>query len=330
MVFLFVLASWSCNSDDDLAAIEQPDTTENIIKPIGVYTSSFGNETALEHSTVNGGLIRVKWSDIEPTEGDYDFSSIEVLRQKIKTRGLKWSLGILAGGDSPLWLTESLKVDYFDITRIDNTVKRIPKIWDPKVNERLKLLAEALSKEYELDEDLLLVYVPQMTVNGIEGHFNGVTTVQLLDVGLTADNWVTAVKETAYIFAQAFREKAIAVEVHDIMNDTSIPNKIMTELWNDPTLDNRVGAAIWWISGKTSYQPNLVDALIDFPGDIYAQAIGRSDQVSRFENNDYTTIFKQAETMGIRYIELWEYEFVNDTFPVDFDGFNVFTKAHFK
>nr|WP_320021021.1 hypothetical protein [uncultured Draconibacterium sp.] len=330
LTFLIILFLFSCNSDDNNSIPENSNNIADITKPKGLYTSSFGNETALDNDQVNGSLIRVKWSEIEPNKGIYDFSGIEQFREIIKERNLKWSLGILAGGDSPLWLTESIGADYFEINGINNTVKRIPKIWDTRVNERLTLLAEALSDEYNEDEDLVLVYVPQMTANGIEGHFNGVTTDELLDAGLTADNWVNGVKETARIFANAFTKKAIAVEVHDIMEDTSIPNRIMTDLWNEPSLNHRVGAAMWWISGKNIYQPNLVNALIDFPGDIYSQAIGRSDQLSRFENNDYTTIFEQAQTIGIRYMELWEYEFVNNTFPQELERFNDYANTNFE
>ena len=330
LTFLIIIFLFSCNSDDNNSILENSDITTDITKPKGLYTSSFGNETALDNNQVKGSLIRVKWSEIEPKKGIYDFSSIEQFREIIKVRNLKWSLGIIAGGDSPLWLTESIGADYFEIIGIDNAVKRIPKIWDTIVNERLALLAEALSKEYNEDEDLVLVYVPQMTANGIEGHFNGVTTDELLDAGLTSDKWVNAVKETARIFANAFTKKAIAVEVHEIMGDTSIPNRIMTDLWNEPSLNHRVGAAMWWISGKNTYQPNLLNALIDFPGDIYAQAIGRSDQPSRFENNDYTTIFEQAQTIGVRYMELWEYEFVNNTFPQEFESFNEYANTNFE
>ncbi len=330
LTFLIILFLFSCNSDDNNSIPENSNNIAGITKPKGLYTSSFGNETALDNDQVNGSLIRVKWSEIEPNKGIYDFSGIEQFREIIKERNLKWSLGILAGGDSPLWLTESIGADYFEINGINNTVKRIPKIWDTRVNERLTLLAEALSNEYNEDEDLVLVYVPQMTANGIEGHFNGVTTDELLDAGLTVENWVNGVKETARIFANAFTKKAIAVEVHDIMEDTSIPNRIMTDLWNEPSLNHRVGAAMWWISGKNIYQPNLVNALIDFPGDIYSQAIGRSDQPSRFENNDYTTIFEQAQTIGIRYMELWEYEFVNNTFPKEFESFNDYANTNFE
>ena len=91
-----------------------------------------------------------------------------------------------------------------------------------------------------------------MTANGIEGHFNGVSETVLINAGFTADKWVNAVKSTAVNFAMAFPDKAIAVEVHDLINDSAIPNQIITDLWNDSSLNQRVGAAIWWISGKTT------------------------------------------------------------------------------
>lgn len=284
----------------------------------------------MDNKQVNGSLIRVTWSDIEPRKGEYDFSKIEQFLIPIKLRNIKWSLGIIAGGDSPNWLIDDYGAEYFEITRVDEALKRIPKIWDSKVNERLAYLAQALADSFADDEDLVLVYVPQMTANGIEGHFNGVPTAQLTNVGLTADNWVKSVKETTKIFANAFSNKAIAVEIHDVMDNTSIPKQIMTDLWNDNDLNHRVGAAIWWISGKTTYQANLLEALTIFPGDIYAQAIGRSDQIERFEDDDFTSIFNQAKTIGIRYIELWEYEFVNNTFPLDFENFNNYSNITFE
>lgn len=327
LLSLLLIMFFSCASRDDSIASQ---SNNNISKPKGLFSSSFGNESALDNSQVNGSLIRVKWSDIEPSEGHYDFSIIEQFLVAIKSRNLKWSLGVIAGGDSPNWLIDSYGVDYFEIIGFDNTLKRIPKIWDTRTNEKLALLAQALANTYKNDEDLVLVYVPQMTANGIEGHFNGVSTTELTNAGFTADRWVESVKETANIFANAFSNKAIAVEVHDIMDDTSIPNRIMTDLWNDSALNHRVGAAIWWISGKMTYQPNLINALNSFQGDIYAQAIGRSDQTERFEDNDYTTIFSQAQTMGVRYMELWEYEFIYNTFPTEFENFNNYTSATFE
>lgn len=323
LTLLFVL-SISCSDKTDTTAYDYPNE-RSIIKPKGVFSSSFGNVAALNNTAVNGSLIRVSWKDIEPQQGVFNFSKIDEMLLSIKSKKLKWSLGIIAGGDSPDWLINQVKCDYFNITGFDNTTKSIPKIWDDKANEYLNLLAKALANVYNDDEDLVLVYVPQMTVNGIEGHFNGVTDLELTNAGFDAGTWVKAVVKTAKNYANAFSNKALAFEVHDIKNNTEIPSSIMNTLWNDSTLNKRVGAAIWWISGKTTYQPELIEVLNDFPGDIYAQAIGRSDQVSRFKDDDYNTMFSQAKSMGVRYIELWEYEFVNNTYPDAFNDFNTYS-----
>lgn len=322
---LVLVFSFSCSSKDDVTS----ENNINFIKPKGLFSSSFGNELALDNNQIKGSLIRVKWSDIESSNGDYDFSKIEEYLVAIESRNLKWSLGIIAGNDSPSWLIDDVGVDYFEIT-YRGIEKKIPKIWDSRVNDKLLLLAQELANTYGDDDNLALIYIPQMTTNGIEGHFNGVSKTELINAGLTADRWVDSVKETAKIFANAFSNKAIAVELHEIMGDTSIPNRIMTDLWNDDSLNHRVGAAVWWISGKTTYQPNLIDALTVFPGDIYAQAIGRSDQTERFENNNYASIFNQAQTIGVRYMELWEYEFVNNTFPQEFENYNNYTNMIFE
>lgn len=324
-IFFGILISCNKNTISDNFV----NNVKDILKPKGLYSSSFGNESALDHSQVIGSLIRVKWKDIEPSKGVYNFSIIEQYLQTIKSKGKKWSLGIIAGGDSPSWLIDELNVDYFEIVDSENNHNKIPKIWDPIVNEQLSLLAKELAINYNTDNDLMLVYVPQMTSNGIEGHFNGVSTEQLISVGFTSNRWVNAVKETATLFAKEFTNKAIAVELHEILNDSTIPTKIMNDLWDDTNLNHRVGVAMWWLSGKISYQPNLIAALEIFPGDIYAQAIGKSDQVERFDNDDYTTMFKQAKAIGIRYIELWEYEFVNNTFPEAFQDFNNYSNNNF-
>lgn len=54
------------------------------------------------------------------------------------------------------------------------------------------------------------------------------------------------------------------------------------------------------------------------------------DQTERFANGDYTTIFDQALQLNIRYIELWEYEFVNNTFPQEFEDFNSYVNSNFQ
>lgn len=98
LFFLVAIVLFSCNSDEGLERTEPA----VVFKPKGIFTSSFGNPMALENHQVKGALIRVKWSDIEPVKDEFDFSKIEAYKEIIKTKGLKWSLGVIAGGDSPI------------------------------------------------------------------------------------------------------------------------------------------------------------------------------------------------------------------------------------
>lgn len=325
--YLFILLTvgiFACKKQE-ISTIE--DTS--VSKPVGIYSSSFGNKKALDNSQTNGSLIRVKWSDIEPTKDQFDFTAIDNYLVEIKQKNLNWSLGILAGGDSPAWLTENEGIGYFEITDLLNNTRKIPKGWEPKVNERFSKLASALAEKYKNDPDLVLVYVPQMTANGIEGHFNGVSNDVLKKEGLTSENWTKTVKETARIFALAFPNKAVAVEVHEVMGSSAIPEKIINDLWNDAALGHRVGAAMWWISGKETYQSELLNILNNYPGDIYAQAIGRSDQPERFKNGDFNSMFEQAKELNVRYLEVWEFELVNDSYPAYFEDFNRYANLTF-
>lgn len=287
--------------------------TQPIVKPSGIFASAgWRDRDALASPVARGILVRVPWKTIEPEPGKFDFSAIETQRSAITQAGKQWSLAILAGINSPAWLTQTphsaLTMTLKARTRQGYEPLQIPCYWDVTVQARFKVLADALAGKYNADPTLALIYVPQMTSNGIEGHFNANANSDLLKAGLTPEKYISAAKSAATTFGLAFTQKPVAIEVHEILNDASIPGKIINELWNDPKLNHRVGAAMWWISGKDTYQPNLIKVLKTYPGDIYAQVIGRSDQKHRFPDGDYTRVFSQAKELGIRYVEVWEYE----------------------
>jgi hypothetical protein len=285
-----------------------------IEKPTGTFSSSGVMQPSIyTNPELRGVLIRARWSSLEPTPGVFDFSQLNTQVKAAKENGVHWSLAVAGGSvQSPAWLIDQLNAPYIDTTFRGKNGYRLPLYWDPIVQERLSILAERLAAQYQHDDHLALVYVTQMTSNGIEGHLNGVDMTTFRRAGYTDDKWVEASKQASKSFATAFKHTAIAIEVHEINRSADVPARIIYDLWNDETLEHRVGAAMWWLSGKTSYQTKLIAVLTSYPGDIYAQVIGRSDQTRRFQDGDYTTVFKQAKAIGIRYIEPWEYEFHNE------------------
>ncbi|MGZ0707156.1 beta-galactosidase [Coraliomargarita sp. W4R53] len=282
-----------------------------VYKPTGTFSSSGAmTPEVYENPELRGVLIRAGWSTIEPAAGEFDFSQLDAQIEIVKKHGASWSLAIVGGATrSPAWLIDEAGAAYLETTFRGKSGYRLPLYWDPIVQKRLSILAQKLAEHYQDDEQLALVYVTQMTSNGIEGHLQGMNMATFIEAGYTDDKWVAASKQASYSFAQAFDNKAIAFEVHEINRSAVVPTRIINELWNDESLEQRVGAAMWWLSGKTTYQAELIAALTAFPGDIYGQVIGRSNQTRRFKDEDFSTVFEQAKQIGIRYIEPWEYEF---------------------
>ncbi len=303
---------------------------QDIEKPRGCFAGTNGtNPAVLAHSDVRGVLLMETWANIETSPGVFDFTALNAKISTVKAEGLRYSLAIAGGAfGSPSWLIDSLNVPYQSFT-YQNQTWRLPKWWNFQCKLRLDQLIEELGNQYASDTMLSHVYVTQMTSNGVEGHLNGVDMTQFYSGGFTNSKWISAAKTTAKWFADAFPDKPIVFEVHEIDNDTLVPATIINDLYNDASLCNRVGLGMWWISGKTSYQTDLVDFIMDFPGDKYAQVIGRSDQLHRFQDSLYETVFTQAKDLNIRYIEPWPFEFQYHTYDSLMQDFNTWADANF-
>lgn len=313
----------------------EPPPAASVDKPTGIFSSSGAGDARLyQNPNMRGVLVRVNWSAIEPSPGHFDFSEVARQVSVIKANQRQWSLAIHGGGPgSPPWLIDQQGAPFITYTFRGTPGYRLPLFWDPLVQERIRLLAERVAAEYGNDPSLKLVYVTQMTANGIEGHLNGIDMSLLKAARYSDERWIEAGKQAARSFATAFASKAIAFEVHEVNGSATVPGRILTDLWDDPALGHRVGAAMWWLSGKSSYQPALLDVLKAYRGDIYGQVIGRSDEPDRFQDGDYATVFTQAMELGLRYIEPWEYEIktgpgtANGAWDALFAQFNAYADA---
>lgn len=331
----------SCNKSENFS---------NITKPRGVFTSTL-TTGAVANSTIQGGLIRVPWAELETSPGVFNWNKIETQLALLPT-GKQWSLAIHGGWTSldssdpdyappmalsmsPAWLASPpYSVPTFSMS-FRGVPVNMPYYWNATLQTRIQLMMNAVAAKYKSDVRLQLVYVPQMTSNGVEGHFNGVSSSTLLTAAGAANEdqfeeiWVAASLAVSKIVANAFDNKAIAFEVHEVIARSSIPKRIMDTLLTDPDFQNRVGIAMWWISGKTSYQPNLVEIIKNYRGDLYGQIIDKSSNATSFQNNDYTQVLVQAKELCMRYIEPWNYEFENNTYNSWMTDFNSYSAEYF-
>lgn len=302
--------------------------SQSIAKPIGCFAGTNGTY-AINHPEARGVYLMERWSAIELEPGVFDFTALDNKIAEVTSQGVKYSLGIPAGAlGSPQWLIDSLGADYFSFM-YRGSMQRLPKWWDATVKSRLEILINKLGSRYSNDPLLSHIYVSQMSTNGVEGHLNGVDISAFTAAGYTDSIWIKEAIQTVDLFSLAFPEKPIVFEVHEIANDTLVPSTIINHFYNDSAYCNRIGLAMWWISGKTSYQPDLLTYIQNFKGDKYAQVIGRSDELDRFKDSIYSNVFTQAKTLGIRYIEPWPYEFQHNTNDSLFQDFNIWADANF-
>lgn len=335
------------------------------VKPLGIYHSSLSTPTdrASMSSDTNsrGGNVRAAWTEVETDEGVFVWTALDTEINAVKAAGKKYALGINSGcTGTPGWVTTAVQnaggttFDVFFRPLTYPTPFTIPVGWDATYQTKLTNFAATLAARYGSDPELALVYVTQQTGNGIEGHFNSNSNSDLTDqmpdpatytgiyAGMTKTQYFTAKfiegsVSASQIMANAFPNKAIAFEVHNVLGNKDIPEAIMYQLYNDPTLGGRVGVANWWTSWDPVYQADLITVLTNFPGDKYGQIIGKSDQdgdppgeENRFPTpQHYRDTFAAAKAMGIRYLEPWPFEFNNNTFPDEMASFNRWADGQF-
>ncbi len=305
-------------------------TAQVVQKPVGCFAGTNGlDPNVLAHPEARGVLLSYKWNELEVSPGVFDFTDLNAAISAVTNTGLPYSLAILGGAfGSPNWLMDSLGASYFDFN-YQNQDWRLPLWWEQVVMDRLDTLIAAVGNGYANDPMLSHVYVTQMTVNGVEGHLNGVDMNAFAASGFSAQNWISSAESTALKYADAFPTKPIVFEVHEIDHDTLVPSTIVYDLYQHSSLCERFGLAMWWLSGKTSYQTDMLECIANFEGDKYAQVIGRSDQLHRFQDSLYSTVFSQAKALGIRYMEPWPFEFQYHTNDSLISDFNEWADAHF-
>lgn len=296
------VADYACRVEPALCATAVP-------RPLGLFASAPRNGI-YAHPQLHGVLVRVAWSAIEPQPGVFDFGPLETVLAPVRAAGVPWSLAVGAGGPgTPAWLMDGLGAPSLAYNFRGTTPLRLPLWWHDTVQQRLAALAARLGQAYAGEAQLKLVYVSQMTANGLEGHLNGIDMVALRGQGYTDDRWVAAALGTTRAFAQAFAARPLAFEVHEIDRRADVPRRILEGLAADTALAGRVGAAMWWLSGRTDYQPALLEVLAGWQGDLYGQVIARSDESAQFAGGDYASVFAQAKSLRMRYLEAWEYDF---------------------
>jgi hypothetical protein len=105
---------------------------------------------AINNPYISGVAVQINWRDIEPTEGQPDWSRLDEIFSAAESTN-KWvQLDIFPGFFSPAWALEGARTDQFEIPYGPGhgTVRKLPMPWDHVYLDRWFAFVKQLSERY--------------------------------------------------------------------------------------------------------------------------------------------------------------------------------------
>ncbi|MGZ8187413.1 MAG: fibronectin type III domain-containing protein, partial [Methylosarcina sp.] len=186
--------------------------------PAGIYSI----DTVVDKPFVDGVLVRIYWSEIEKTEGKYDFSKLDSTIQKAEAAGQSVSIATMVMA-APTWL-ESKCTTYND-PQFGKTI--VP--WDTTMLSALEKLITALST-HQINGTATKDYP---TVKQVDAAIGGIQSVRLtqLPSGYSASTFKDSVNRSVSAWAKAFPNKNIYVGLFGVSdNEPSTTEDIRDDL----------------------------------------------------------------------------------------------------
>jgi len=198
-------------------------------KPCGSYSNA-ATMVGLNNVQVAGSIITVNWRVIEPSEGNFDWSEVDLALKRAKRAHKPVTLNLIAGGAStPDWVKGTPGVELisiFDTNSFHSGYCRrvsIPLFWDEIfLAKKLRLIARAGSK-YGHNPNVLGVMVS--FANAFTNDWSVATAVgsycgkeinhvkAWLNKGYTTEKMLNAGKMTIDAWAAAFPGKALKLPI---------------------------------------------------------------------------------------------------------------------
>jgi hypothetical protein len=163
------------------------------LSPAGVHCAN----TLLSNPSVDGVGIRQNWSDLEPTEGSFDWSFLDSEVARATAAGKKVLLRINTQFARPDWVTNAVKNAggaFFSWDK-DGVPTTIPVFWDPTFLTKKKAMIAALGEHFTNNTAIKIVWssfanansedwsVPHTPEDVAHWFAVGYTSEKLLDAG---------------------------------------------------------------------------------------------------------------------------------------------------
>lgn len=300
--------------------------------PKGIFISGgrYQQPAVLKSDFVDGALIRVRWSVLEPRPGQFDWGYLEGEIAKVKKAGKKYTLAVVSGPSAPQWLYDELSVPNFTYSfnspygsKKRSRSHTLPLPWDAQYLERWFKVIEAVGARYNDDPDLYLVHITNSSQNGFEMQLpmsrgargkSKSNVPDWSDYGFSRAKYVTAVKKVMDAFAEAFPRQFLDLEIHSVLKDSTIPAELVD--YGASTIGKRFGPFGAWLNNReTRWDKPLRKVMAKYGETSFCnyQLIGNETrQVERIGPGGLKAAVELGVSQGCKYYEIWEIDLKND------------------
>lgn len=291
--------------------------------PAGLYcscppTTGNGNGSVipevaqLDH--VDGVLVRMEWSTLEPLPGIYDWSLLDEQIARAEQYGIKVSLAVVNGNAAPSWLT-AMGVEMFSF-QFGTETREMPIPWDSTFQSRWTQFIAAMGARYANEYTISLVYATNSSRNGFEMQlpFSPTDQINWQIAGYTdalyADSWKIAIDA----FVDAFPNHPVSHEVHPVLGSDDVANEVYQHARDTHGETVGVLAAWWMVHNALDVYPGMFEILKDASLASHSQvqvANSYTNTPERFSDEGYQGEIDLAIESGVRYMEVWNSDLLN-------------------
>lgn len=282
--------------------------------PTNARSSSIITDIALKDH-VKGFLVRVSWSDIEPTEDLYDWTLIDQQIDSATKYGKYISLGVNSGPAVPQWVYDD-GAQLISTLAFSGAVDTIAVAWDPVFNQHWTDFIDTLGKRYNGDTSIALVYMNTSTSNGFEMQMPFNSTPSLTALGYSDSLMTSAWEQSIDAFGAAFPDHYLSNDFHPVNGSDAVGDSVYA--YARQALGSRYGASAWWWTqnNTTVYAGQYSMLQLSAQQDLFAGV-----QVARNHTSDSAQMgpgglfgaIELAMNDGICYWEVWNSDLQNPT-----------------
>lgn len=266
--------------------------------------------TLKESGIVDGIVLKVPWSDLEPAPGEFNWNSIDRQIQAAGDAGFLVTLTILSGPYSPRWLAAEGSQMFAYLDRSMNS-KEIPLPWDDVFVSRYSNLIENVGKMYDGAKGIKLVRMTNATTSGYEMNFEFAEGEEqkFIASGYSRNNILNSWIAIINAYSSAFKATPVDVDIQPIFLDDDVTYSIIEYALS--VYGHRFGVyASWWDASVYDHVNSEVLNLTEQVAHAtFANAkLGETSFVGRGSGNvfkkDFRDSLRSARENGISYVEL--------------------------